>query len=1092
MTATEPTPFSLRDPLPPPGVTLLEASAGTGKTYTIAALATRYVAEGTPLSDLLVITFTRAATSELRERVRSRLLDAHASLGRYSADGSWDHKDTLIEVLIRGQASQISARMARLGQALSDFDTATITTTHGFCLDALAQLGLAGDCELDPAMVPEVADLVDQVTFDQYVAAFHDTESPLRSGEAIKIARDVNTHPYAAIEPVDDPSLPPSVRQRIAFAHAARAEIARRKRLAGVMTFDDLQMRLRDAVADPGRGPAAIAILRRRYSVVLVDEFQDTDTVQWDVLQRTFGGAGSTLLLIGDPKQAIYAFRGADVYAYLAAGAQAGDHWTLATNFRSDQSLLTGLDAVFGSLELGDPHIKYRPVTAADQSRKGLTSPLRFRVLAADAHVSRTGKGLVQKDSGNDFIAADVAVDIVSKLEAGVAVPQDIAVLVDKHKEARLIQRKLLDSGVPAVIRGNASVFATPAAMAWQRLLECLDQPNNSPAVRRLAASEFLGWSANTIAEAGDDAWAGLHRDVSRWGDVFDDHGVAAVFEAVADECELRPRLLQAPNGERDLTDLQHVAELLNSQAVHTQPSAGTLMAWLHQRIKDTSTTDFDERTRRLDTDADAVQVVTIHAAKGLEFAIVYCPFLWNAPWFPDSATQLFHRDGARIIDVGGKDSPTTKKAQAAHREEELGEDLRLAYVAMTRAQHELVIWWADAHNGKASPLSRILCGENAASDAVTDRITALPDVTATISVEALTERPTAVPITLGPVVASGTLAVNEFDRQLDETWRRTSFSGITRRIHEARVGGEVHAGLTTDEHDTESAEHDEADDVLRERGLLWSQIPAGARTGTFVHAVLENIDFTAGDLHGELSDEITRQLRWRNLPGADPEVLAAGLGAAIDTPFDPSRSNVRLRDITPAHRVNEMDFEFAIANNALPRAAVTLDAIADLLRSHTTASDPLHGYPDKLADPSLNTRFRGFLSGSIDLLLRLPDTAEGQQFSVVDYKTNRRGGPDGSAWDYRPEALRQAVFDAHYPLQFLIYTIAAHRYLRGRLPNYDPARHIGPVKYLFLRGMLGADGPRVGGQACGVFTWQPTPELICDLSDLFDQGVGA
>ncbi len=1101
MTSTEPTPFDLRDPLPPPGVTLLEASAGTGKTYTIAALTARYVAEGTPLADLLVITFTRAATSELRERVRSRLLGAHTALGRFLIDGSWDHADTLIEVLVKGDADDVETRLGRLALALSDFDTATITTTHGFCLDALAQLGLAGDPELDPRMVPEVSELVDQVTNDEYVAAFHKSESPLPASDATGIVRGVNNHPYAKIEPDDGAELTGEVRQRVAFAHAARAEIDRRKRLAAVMTFDDLQMRLLAAVADQVSGQQAVEILRRRYKVVLVDEFQDTDTVQWEVLARTFGDGSTTLLLIGDPKQAIYAFRGADVFAYLAAGRQASVHRTLATNFRSDQALLTGLDAVFGELELGDAQIKYRPVKAGDQGKSSLACPLRIRMLDENSNVQRIKSGAVQADAGNEFVAADLAADIVTKLKGGTAVPRDIAVLVDKHKDARLIQQKLLDLGVPSVIRGNTSVFGTDAATAWQRLLECLDQPNNGRGVRRLAASEMLGWSGNAIAEADDEQWAQLHRQVSGWADILVENGVAAMFEAVAQECGLRPRLLHLPNGERRLTDLQQIAELLNSQAVQTQPLAASLGVWLRQRMQETAI-DIDERTRRLDTDAEAVQVVTIHAAKGLEFDIVYCPFLWHAPWSPPGPpTHVYHRDGVRIIEVGGSQSPTHQEAKLAEAAESLGEDLRKAYVALTRARHELVIWWASGHMGAKSPLARILCPDGPSPKAVADRIAQLPTQTASIKVELVSEPPAVGPIVIDTGQVGKDLLVNHFGRDLDQNWRRTSFSGITSKIHDAHIGVEVSSQLKTDEPDGEGVESgpvagDDNAAELRSTMLVLGDVPGGVRTGTFVHAVFENIDFTATDLHGEVRCEIDRQMRWRALPGTDPDVLAAGIATAIQTPLDPDRSRVSLRDVGCADRVDEMGFEFAVANNSSAHPVVTIEAIADVLRTHIGPGDPLEGYAELLADPFLNARFRGYLSGSIDLLLRLPtvsaDADADYLFTVADYKTNRLGGVDGTAWDYRPAALRDAMFDAHYPLQFLIYTIAAHRYLRWRLPGYDPAQHIGPVKYLFIRGMLGANGPSVAGQSCGVFTWQPSAALICDLSDLFDQGVPA
>ena len=321
---TTPT-FQVCGPLPS-GVTVLEASAGTGKTFTIAALATRYVAEaGIPLERVLLVTFTRMATGELRQRVRERMVRAEDGLTRALAGEGVDPADEVLAHLRAADDEEVRRRRDRLRTALAGFDAATIDTTHAFCQRVLNNLGVTGDVDRDALFVEDAADLVEEVVRDFYLRKFaRGGAVEFTLDEARRMALRAVANPDAAIHPpaTGDPAL--DVRRK--FAEAVRDEVERRRRTSGLLTFDDLLTRLRGTLADPARGAAACERLRSRYQVALVDEFQDTDPIQWEILRRAFvdDGAGGTLVLIGDPKQAIYAFRGADVYAYLDAAAVAG------------------------------------------------------------------------------------------------------------------------------------------------------------------------------------------------------------------------------------------------------------------------------------------------------------------------------------------------------------------------------------------------------------------------------------------------------------------------------------------------------------------------------------------------------------------------------------------------------------------------------------------------------------------------------------------------------------------------------------------------------------------------------------------------
>ncbi len=332
--AAQPLEFDLCGPLPA-GVTVLEASAGTGKTYTIAALTARYVAEGTPLERLLLITFTRMATGELRDRVRERLVHAEQGLSRILAGAPDPQSDPIVTLLASGLRPEVELRRDRLTRAAADFDAATIATTHGFCQEMLAELGTVGDLEPGTEFVEDVSDLVEEALDDLYVRGFRKGgRGPLGRQEALKIARAAVFNPGAVLEPRGEPhESMAAIRYRI--ADAVRKEVERRKRRLAVMTYDDLLTRLNDTL-EGSKGELARSRLRARFSVVLVDEFQDTDPIQWQILHRAFDAEGVTLVLVADPKQAIYAFRGADVYAYLVAAPTAAVQAMLQVNRRSD------------------------------------------------------------------------------------------------------------------------------------------------------------------------------------------------------------------------------------------------------------------------------------------------------------------------------------------------------------------------------------------------------------------------------------------------------------------------------------------------------------------------------------------------------------------------------------------------------------------------------------------------------------------------------------------------------------------------------------------------------------------------------------
>ncbi len=1121
LTPPPPVSFDLLGPLPT-GTTLLEASAGTGKTYTIAALVTRYVAEGTvELAELLVVTFGRAATRELRERVRERLTSARDALADPAA--ALAGTDPVHRHLATGSPDEVDARRRRLAAATADFDAATIATTHSFCQLVLRGLGTAADTDPDAELVSELGDLVSEVAADLYLRKYHSYASvPEFSLKlAHTIARAAATDVHAELAP--DAEGPGAGALRARYARVVRDELALRLARRRQMGFDDLLTRLRNALLDAGTGPRVAAELRRRYRVVLVDEFQDTDPAQWDILRTAFDGHAA-LVLIGDPKQAIYAFRGGDVHSYLAAAERAVTRATLPQNFRSDERVLAGLAALLGGAELGDPRIVVGPVQAGHPepllTRSAGGPPVRLRVVASDG-MRLTTSGMPFVDDARGAVVRDLVGQIVgvltdsSRLRVGAGErdvqPGDIAVLVSTHKEGELVRTALVEAGVPTVVQSSTSVFGTSAATEWVALLEAIEAPHRAGLVRRLAISPFVGFDAAELISGGDAAHDLLAQRVRYWGHTLENRGVAALLAAVDADYRVLSRLLGEVGGERMATDLRHIGDVLHAAAVTERLGRTALLTWLRRRIAEVGLEATAERSRRLDSDADAVQVVTIWTSKGLEFPLVYLPFAWSRyVGKPDVA--LFHdrHTGARTRHVGGTGSAGWETAVAAHHAESAGEDLRLLYVAATRARSQLTLWWARSANTPTSALHRLLFspagGGPPATVGVPEDGIALATLQArataaagALEVEAV--QPAPVSTWTPPAPPAGTPVAAVFDRAVDTAWRRTSYSALTAAAHAAgpAVAVEPETEGTTDEPDPEDSDAP----ALPAAGVAgpsntWAALaspfgtlPGGTAFGTLTHAVLENVDPTAADLRAALEVAAESAMRRTPVVGVEAGALADALGVAMGTPLGPLAAGRSLADIPASDRLVELEFELPLAGGDRPRRGAVLGELAELLRTHLADDDPVHPYADRLAEPDLaESPLRGYLTGSIDAVLRVPGDA-GPRFLVVDYKSNVLHPPEvaPTAWHYRPEVLAPAMRAADYPLQALLYEVALHRYLTWRQPGYDPEAQLGGVLYLYLRGMCGPGTTADNGDVPGVFAWRPPAALVLAMSGLLAGG---
>ena len=650
MTVADP-PFSLFGDLPT-GQVAIEASAGTGKTFTLAALATRYLAErGVAPSELLIVTFTRAATAELRSRIRGQMVASAEALAGTSTDFG---DDELSAHLARHHRDE---RRDRLERAVTEFDAAAISTMHSFAAQIRSTLGISSAIDPDARLASDVATLVRHACADALASASGgdiDVDELPTLSELVTATERFVGNPGMDLEPTADRTGATAKQIRLReLVIASRANLRGRRQDSGTMGYDDVLGQLRAALVDRSSA-AVIEALRSRYSVVLIDEFQDTDRVQWEIFSNLFGSGApdGTLVLVGDPKQAIYRFRGADISVYLGAlGETSGsERFTLSRNWRSDGAAIRAMNTLFDGATFGDDAIAYVPVEASDdheflrmtdadgdvlsgldirvavgpwlpRTKKLPSTPMTARIIYRDlvAHVRRLLDGAsIPADEGGD-----------RRLR-----PSDIAVLVRSGAHARAAQNALRRQGVPAVVAGAGSVLSSWAADQMRLLLSAMERPSDLGRVRAYALSWFESWPPGRVSEASEEDLALLQERLSDWTARLGSRPVAEVLAAIWDETGVVARLLGRFDGDRDVTDLDHLAELMHDSAAQGVSGIAGLLALLDHppETEGDLEVDGDVIARRIESEAQAVQIMTIWKAKGLQFPVVCLPMLWRPP----------------------------------------------------------------------------------------------------------------------------------------------------------------------------------------------------------------------------------------------------------------------------------------------------------------------------------------------------------------------------------------------------------------------------------------------------------------------------
>lgn len=1055
-------PYDLFGPLPE-GTLVLEASAGTGKTHAIATLVTRFVAErDVPIEQQLMVTFGTAATQELRTRVFAHLRTIRdqlvgAKLGVAPTDPLASHL---------AQHDQ-DLHLARIEQALNDFDQATIATTHTFCAQMLDRLGIIADWDGGERFVTDLSELVEQVADDLYVQRFLADPNP---GFSLSEARAIARASIEHLSPIYQAGRP----GREDFANAVRTEFRARKARARVYTYDDLIDRMLDAIQRPATAAAARERLSAEFPIVLVDEFQDTDPQQWSILETAFR-ASSTMVLIGDPKQSIYGFRNADLATYLAAVGTAHQVCTLPKNWRSDPGVVSAVQHLFDGVPMGDPQVQVSDVASARQGERlrlagNPVPPISIRCVEPSKDLPRSAiPGLVNADliSILTRLLADGTYRDDSGLVRQVA-PSDIAILTRARDRAEGLRSALIAAGLPAVFPGATSVFASPAAADWAAVIDAWRRPGVHT-TRRAALTDLVGTGLADLLRdpAGVVAEVSFRLQVA--GASARRFGLAAGWRELREQFNVDARLLGRTDGSPILSDLAHAAELLIGAESRLRLDLDALAGWLMQQRLDASrASDAPEVARQLDTDSQAITVLTMHGAKGLEFPIVALPTTTSWLNAANRGPFVFTEEGRRMLYVG--DATGRSGPRAANRADLQAEELRLLYVAMTRAKSAVVTWWYDDGDTADAALHRLLARQESEDFKATYPVSRpwrpVPDELISITKSATSVQPANT--AQQPVARQ--LSAATFDRVIDQDWRRTSYSALTAAAHEFSEASGDEAELNA---------VGPTDPKLSEPVPLGSQ-PGGASFGSLVHLVLEYLDWSVSDLTAAVATTLDRELPRMPLQGVDAASLTTGLVAALRTPLGPLTDGRPLAELPVDRRLAELDFELPLGGES----GATVGDLARLLAEHLDQADPLADYPNRLLEsPAAEQVLRGFLTGSIDAVLEVDG-----RYVVVDYKTNRMPtSPDAplTAGHYIRPGLAEAMMAAHYPLQALLYAVALHRYLAWRLPGYDPETHLGGVGYLFVRGMVGPDAPVVAGWPTGVFGWYPSHRLIVAASDL-------
>lgn len=1204
------------------GKRLIEASAGTGKTYTIANLYLRLLL---PLStdadferpltvdQILVVTFTEAATAELKARIRNRIRDARKALLLGVSDDPF-----LGQLLAQMSQADIDAGVERLLYAEKQMDEAAIFTIHGFCQRMLSQNAFESrmlfqqEIETDEQaplalaikdvwraniypMKAEIAALVKPIWPTPEALQ---KELSLLQNQPDAVIQDADSGPVAAqefdldalmsnalshIEQVktlwleqaggildaltnsgikgtfwgkrqagvpdvvltwaqsNDVDLPNELKKFNSKEHSnqlkkngekpqhhffelvaelfdlypsvdkikpalmaslwqqTKTRLSDWKQQTQKLTFTDLLTNLDQALMLPGQtehDENALAVrIRQLYPLAMIDEFQDTDPVQYRIFSQVYRPAQKEinnlgLIMIGDPKQAIYAFRGADIYTYLAAKKEVDTIYSLATNYRSSAAMIQSVNALFAAqdnpfLVEGIPFVEVQDRQTQGQfyrhgklesamqflltqdafSDEAVVTSAQYQIQMAQLSAEHICQTLIQAQQGEALIGAE-------PVRSG-----DIAVLVSGYRQAQLMKAALSERGVASVyLSDRGSVFASTEARELLLVLNAILSQGKESAIRSALATNLLGWDVEQLDRLNhnDVLYEDWVERFKGYFEIWDKDGVLPMLRAMIQSLELASSLLSGMQGERRLTDLLHLGEKLQQKAKELESKEG-LIRYLTLAIQ-APNGDSDEQKIRLESDDELVRIITIHKSKGLEYPLVYLPFAFS-PFRNNGNFALYHDDTHQL-----NYAPVPDDDQLALHEKELyAGEIRLAYVALTRAREACFIGAAQvgkaASKSKEAQLNLHLSGVG--SLICQGEAPSLGELEGKLKHFLQCYEHEQISLSLLPFEQSLLLPVNSeeelrieakrFDGHIERDWWVGSYSSLVVEqsdVENSEPGLDESVTVEVEENLSPSSAEEDALAELVSDEMTCFTFPKGAKPGTFLHDLLEG-NALIGSL-GEVSfadllktQYQTKMAEYFTTQGYEEwqTVIFSWLEDILKTPLYPG---LNLLQLVPSQCLKEMEF-------FLPVAGFNARQLDQIARQYDAVS---------LRAPAIQERsLKGMLKGFIDLLFE----HEGKYY-VLDYKSNHIGMDYG---DYQSEQMAEAIAEHRYDLQYQLYTLALHRLLKQRLADYDYEKHVGGVCYLFLRGMRADD---LSGKETGVFKTRLSFEHVQALDTMFNE----
>ena len=1186
------------------GPVLIEASAGTGKTYSISGLFVRLIVEqGLGVEQILVVTYTTAATQELKSRIREKLIQTRRGLIQGSNDP-----------FISGLAGKITDRqmaLQRIDRAIADFDCAAIFTIHGFCQRLLFENAFETGAFFDTRLITdptvfyqEVAEdfwrkcfykapsefigFVTSQTADPGPVIFYDLlrhinipgieilPSPNTPREPVcddfrnlreKLAREWPKSRSTVIERLSSPALnankygsfksdrhqpdfsarelksqniciamdqfcqsdiggfplfkefekfttsyivkatkkgcePPLhpffslcdrlyvvaadlqaemtqyfIHLKSNFLKLSQIELATAKKEHNIFFFDDLLTSVNHTLMRDDQGSKnLIKTVQQRFKAALVDEFQDTDSLQYDIFSRLFGKPPSLFFMIGDPKQSIYSFRGADIFSYINAAAKTEHQYTLVENWRSDPALIKALNTLFESANL--PFL-YREIQFEKAKAGGVRTekPVRNQPPLTLWFLPSKNEKPIKKTDAVRIITAAVGNEIVRLIKNSEDryKPEEIAVLVRTNRQAELIKECLSRRGIPSVLYGAGNIFDSFEARELQLVLKGIIENRKNESVRSALVTEMLGSRPVDIDTEDTNPFI-FDTQLKHFREYYEhwkNRGFMSMFRWLMSREDVRARLLAYFDGDRRLTNILHLSELLHQFDLANMASPIDLLQWLTDQ-RNPETPRLEEHQLRLETDKKAVRIVTIHKSKGLEYEIVFCPFGWESSLVRRSQEVICHQSGStrqRVLDLG---SPYYEEHLRINQNENLAENLRLLYVALTRAKTHSYLVWGHIRTAETSALAYLLHhgGSDDDHDVVNllkSNFSNLKDSDLLTDLErlvdrsdgsiVLTELPQSVQTNVTPQrTIAEPLFCRSFGGHIDTSWKISSYTSlVSQRQQSADRPDRDDVNDLNSSIAEESGEFSMSGASISDlsKGTI-NEFPKGARAGIFFHSLLEHIDFTIAD-DAYLDQMIQSHLRMHGFDAQWQDVVRKTVQNCLAVNLRNHGPELILSKIGPQDRINELAFTY-------PTKAFSRDQLLDAFIQNKVSGIP-KDFPVQLErlDFSLSG---GYLKGYIDLIIQ-----HNEQFFLLDWKSNNLGR---QVIDYHQNKLATVMSSSYYVLQYCLYSLALNRYLKMRHPNYTYNKNFGGVFYVFVRGVDPAKGP-----AYGVYFDCPDGDLI-------------